>query len=105
MAICYFGSNIEVCLGDRVEIKVWFRRRTGRVSYLPGTSPQNGEFEHNGLRWVAIRTEKMIVGTLVNPHTEALKKNVRFMSRDESTFEAPPDDPQYYAEHGGGFSP
>jgi hypothetical protein len=103
MAIRYFGCDVEVCLGDRVEISVWFRRRTGRVVYLPGTSPHNSEFEYGGLRWVAIRTEKMIIGNLVDPRTEVLKKKVKFTGRDDSAFEAPPDDPQHYAEHGGGF--
>ena len=86
-----------------MEIKVWFRRRSGRVVYLPGTSPRNGEFEHGGLRWVAIRTENMIVGSVVNPRTEVLKKKLRFTCRDNSPFETPPDDPDYYAKHGGGF--
>lgn len=39
MPIRYSESDVEVHLGDRVEIKVWFKRRSGRIVYLPGFSP------------------------------------------------------------------
>ncbi len=45
----------------------------------------------------------MIIGSVVNPRTEVLKKKLRFTCRDNSPFETPPDDPDYYAKHGGGF--
>lgn len=105
MAIRYCDSDIEVRLGDHVEIKVWFRKRSGRVVYVPGLSPLNTQFEYNGMRWVAIRTERMIIGTVVKYQTETLKPKVKFIRRDGGSFEEAPDDPQYYEENGGGWSP
>ena len=105
MAIRYCDSAVEVRLGDHVEIKVWFKRRRGRIVYVPGLSPLNTQYEFNGLRWVAIRTESMIIGSIVRPQTETLKPKVKFIQRDNSPFDAAPDDPKYYEEHGGGWSP
>lgn len=105
MAIRYCDSDVEVRLGDHVEIKVWFKRRGGRIVYVPGLSPLNTQYEFNGLRWVAIRTESMIIGSIVRPQTETLKSKVKFIQRDNSPFDSAPDDPEYYAKHGGGWSP
>jgi hypothetical protein len=96
---------VEVRLGDHVEIKVRFKRHKGRIVYVPGISPLNTQYEFNGLRWVAIRTETMIIGSIVRPQTETLKPKVKFIQRDASSFDAAPDDPQYFEEHGGGWSP
>jgi hypothetical protein len=55
----YFDGITEVRLGDRVMAKVWFLwKKRGRVVYLPGVSQKNGEFEHHGLRWVAIESDR-----------------------------------------------
>ena len=36
----YYGTNIEVCLRDRVEVRKWFFWwREGFVCYMPGISP------------------------------------------------------------------
>ncbi len=105
MAIRYADSDLEVRPGDQVEIKVWFKKRRGRIVYVPGISPLNTQYEFNGLRWVAIRTETMIIGSIVRPQIDTLKPKVKFICRDDSPFEKAPDDPQYYEEHGGGWSP
>jgi hypothetical protein len=105
MAIRYADSEVEVRLGDRVEIKVWFQRREGRIVYVPGVSPLNTEFEFNGLRWVAIRARGMLIGSIVRPQTETLKPKVKFIQRDDSPFDPAPDDPEYFEKHGGGWSP
>jgi hypothetical protein len=105
VAICYAGSDVAVRLGDQVEIKVWFKRRRGRIVYVPGLSPLNTQYEFNGLRWIAIRTHNMLIGSIVHPQTEALKRKVKFIQRDDSPFDRAPDDPEYYAKHGGGWSP
>jgi len=57
MPVRYFDGSTEVQLGDRVALKVLFRRRVGRVVYVPGLSAFNPEFEYNGMRWVGIRLE------------------------------------------------
>ena len=105
MAIRYADGDVEVRLGDHVEIKVWFKKRRGRIVYLPGVSPFNAEYEFNGMRWVAIRTSSMIIGSVVRHETDTLKPKVKFIQRDDSSFEKAPDDPEYYEKHGGGWSP
>lgn len=105
MGIRYSDGGVEVRLGDQVEIKVWFKRRLGRMVYVPGLSPLNTQYEFNGLRWVAIRTHNMLIGSIVHPQTETLKGKVKFIQRDDSPFDKAPDDPEYYAKHGGGWSP
>jgi hypothetical protein len=103
--ICYFGSDVEVRPGDRVETRVWFTRRRGRVVYVPGVSRFNSQFEFNGLKWVAIRSEEMIIGSVVDPRAGTLKKRVRFIERDSAAFDEVPDDSRAFEEGGGGWSP
>jgi hypothetical protein len=85
MQIKYFGDSGEVKLGDRVSISIWFRRRSGRVVYVPGISAINREFEFNGMRWVGIRLQdRSLVATPVLVKTQTLKEKVRFLERDNS---------------------
>jgi hypothetical protein len=102
--ICYTGGTVEVLPGDHVELRVWFRRRSGRVVYVPGISPFNGHYEHNGLQWVAVRSKNMLIGTIVDSVSGDLKEKVKFLRRDESLFEALPNE-QELDKHGGGWSP
>ena len=90
MAIHYFDGEIEVRLGDQVEIRVLFRRRRGRIVYVPGISPLHPQFEFNGMRWIAIRTPEMLISTPVLTKTGNLKKKVTFLGRDDSAFDPPP---------------
>src|SRR5262249_39067351 len=103
--IRYYGSETEVQPGDQVETRVWFVRRKGRIVYVPGVSRFNSEFEFNGLKWVAIRSGDMLIGSIVDPRSGALKSRVRFIKRDDSAFEEVPDDPRVFEEGGGGWSP
>jgi hypothetical protein len=47
----------------------------------------------------------MLIGTIVDPRQGTLKSRVRFIQRDDSTFEEVPDDPRVFEEGGGGWSP
>ena len=102
--ICYWGGTVDVKPGDHVELRVWFRRRAGRVVYVPGVSPFNSHYEFNGLRWVAIRSKNMLIGTIVNPSAGTLKKKVRFLHRDNSVLEELPR-AEELEKNGGGWSP
>ena len=103
MNICYWGGTVDVQLGDRVELRAWFRRRTGRVIYVPGISPLNSHYEFNGLRWVAIRSRNMIVGTVVHPSSATLQRKIKFLGRDNSFFEDLPS-AEDLEKQGGGWS-
>ena len=82
----YFDGITEVRLGDVVTARVWFIwKKKGRVVYLPGVSQKNEEFEHHGLRWVAIESDDgMLFGEIIKPDTGSLKKDVQFLARDDS---------------------
>ena len=102
--IYYWGGAVEVKPGDHVELRVWFRYRSGRVVYVPGFSSFNSHYEFNGLRWVAIRSNKMLIGTIVSPSSGRLKKNVKFLRRDDSRIEELPSGEEL-EKSGGGWSP
>jgi hypothetical protein len=85
MPVLYFGGRVEVNIGDRVMIRLWFRKRPGRIVYIPGKSDVNPEFEYRGMRWVGVRlNEGALVATPVLTKTGGLKKKVEFIGRDDS---------------------
>jgi hypothetical protein len=103
MPVRYFGGLIDVQLGDRVDIGLWFRRRSGRIVYVPGVSPFNSEFEYNGMKWVGIRLATgSLVATVVRSDSEMLKKKVQFLARDNSPCEFITSSSKEFEEHGEG---
>ena len=98
--VTYADRATPVQLGDRVETRVWFSRKPGRVVYVPGISPPNSNMEYNGLCWVGIRLDEGgFVSTVVDPKGAYLRRNEKLLRRDPSGYEAlsPADDP-----HAGG---
>ena len=88
VAVRYFGGKVEVQLGDCVSLRVWFRKRIGRVVYVPGVSPRNPAFAFNGLQWVGIRLENgSLVKTIVLSKTSDLEKDITFIEHDVSPCE------------------
>ena len=86
-----------VRLGDYVSTRIVFKRRRGRIVYLPGVSTSNPEFERDGLTWVAIhREDGWLVGSIVHPEHQTLQKKVRFVRRagPEDSVAVLPDFPQ-----------
>ncbi|MBL8470282.1 MAG: hypothetical protein JNM98_00660 [Rhodocyclaceae bacterium] len=78
----YHGGQPDTRLGDRVEIRGWFRKRRGIVNYVPGISPPHGEMEHNLLYWVGVSFERGdFTGILVDPDTGCVLKKVVFLER------------------------
>jgi hypothetical protein len=105
MPIRYFDGATEVLLGDHVALRVLFRKRTGRVVYVPGISPMNPEFEYNGLSWVGIRLQdRSLVATVVLSKTGNLKKKVKFIERDSSPCEMVTESSREFEQHGEGVS-
>lgn len=54
----YFGTDIEVDIGDRVEMKsLFWRKKSGTVCYIPGLVEPHSEMENStGKQW-AIRAD------------------------------------------------
>ncbi|MFN7941623.1 MAG: hypothetical protein U0X73_08470 [Thermoanaerobaculia bacterium] len=78
----YFASEVPVLLGDRVRLRVLFRTRVGRVTYLPGFSPENPEIDFGGLFRVGIDCPGLFVTCHVDPDFLELKKGISFTERD-----------------------
>jgi hypothetical protein len=105
MSARYFDGTTKVQLGDRVALKVLFRKRLGRVVYVPGISAFNPEFEYNGMKWLGIRLEdRSLVATPVLTKTGDLKKKIKFIERDDSPCELITKDSREFEKHGEGVS-
>ena len=102
----YFDGTTEVRLGDQVTTRILFRRRIGRVVYVPGISAPNPEFENKGLRSVGIRlVDDSLVATVVRPKTGALKEKIVFLRRDESPCKLITPDSREFERDGEALSP
>lgn len=78
----YFESDIEVELGDRVELRGWFRKRSATVNYVPGISEYHLEMEHNALFWVGLAFDNgTFTGAIVDPDTGCTRKHLVFLGR------------------------
>jgi hypothetical protein len=88
----YSDGTTPVQLGDRVARRLWFslfRKKEGRVVYVPGVSRKHGEFEHDGLTWIGVKTDDGgIYGSIVLPDTGCLEKKLEFLGRDASACDA-----------------
>jgi hypothetical protein len=70
-------------------VRVFFRRRTGRVVYVPGISARNSNMEFNGLAWVGVRLENGdFISLVVDPQESYLRNKVTFLRRDPAGFAA-----------------
>ena len=79
----YHGTDIEVCLGDRVRVKRLFRpNMDGTVCYIPGLSPRHKDLEYEDVKKWAIR---LIDGTVLAagyyPDEGQPKKHITFVGR------------------------
>lgn len=104
--ITYRDRVTPVELGDRVEMRIWFRKHRGRVVYIPGISPFNEAMEYNGLRWVGVRLEEGGFASLVvDPDAGHLRNRVTFLGRDKvGVVELPPaEDPHGEDSFGAPF--
>jgi len=83
--IKYSGQDVEVLEGDVVEYKpllLFWKRRRGRVSYVPGISKFHPEMESNGLTWLGVSGDDgTFRGIFIDPETQRVKSDVRFVSR------------------------
>lgn len=94
--IFYSDGVTEVCLGDVVRTRDFFRMCEGSVVYVPGRSPVHSQMEHHGQKFVGVILKK---GALVpEPVPEDLKlhKRIQFVSRgDVGDLKLPPEDAEF----------
>ena len=85
----YADGSTQVLPGDRVSVRLFFRRRQGEVIYVPGISRRRGTYEHHGLKWVGVSlADGWAIGSIVLPETGTLQKSVRFLGRGSESPEA-----------------
>lgn len=88
LPVRYSDGVTPVQIGDIVSARLWFaffRKRIGRVVYVPGISKKHGEFEHDGLCWVGVKTtDGSVFGNVVMPETGCVQKSLHFLERDSS---------------------
>jgi hypothetical protein len=87
-AVTYSDGKTPVLPGDRVSVRLFFRRRAGEVIYVPGISKRRGTYEHNGLTWVGVSlADGWAIGEIVLPDSQRLKPSVRFLGRGNESLE------------------
>jgi len=80
----YHNTAESVELGDIIQTRVFFIRRQGVVTYVPGVSKKQNTLEYNGLSWVAIKDDRgSYMSALVDPDTGYLDKKIIFIRRGE----------------------
>lgn len=75
----YFGTEQPVELGDHVTICGLFSRRSARVAYVPGSSPENPEIDFGGLFRIGMRYGARFTMWHIAPDSLELKIGVRFV--------------------------
>jgi hypothetical protein len=97
--VTYHDRVTPVQLGDHVLTRVWFRKRSGRVVYVPGVSAFNANMEYNGLCWVGIRLDDGgFVSTVVDPTDAYLRHKEVLVKRDPTGYRALDDAEDPHAE-------
>lgn len=82
-ALHYRGTSDEVRLGDHVCIRrLFWRKETGTVCYIPGISPIHAELEYDDVRQWAIRTDNgNVYAILYDPQNFPPPKNISLLAR------------------------
>ena len=97
--VTYHDRATPVQLGDHVVTRVWFRKRAGRVVYVPGVSALNPNMEHHGLCWVGIRLDDgSFVSTVIDPDGAFLRHKEVLVRRDPHGYAALGVDEDPHAE-------
>lgn len=86
--LLYHGTNEQVELGDRVEVKRLFRKSIqGTVIYLPGVSPRHEEMEWPEFsRWAIELDNGTVMSWPYLPAELQPTKRVRFLARGPHGF-------------------
>jgi hypothetical protein len=81
----YYGTDIEVRLGDRVQIRRLFRKPlAGVVCYIPGLSPPVDELEDSSMgEWAIRHPDGSITRMIYLPSRAQPPKSNVFVSRGD----------------------
>ncbi len=89
----YYGTNIEVQIGDRIRVKRFLRRAEECiVCYLPGISQRRREFGGDcGRRWAIKATNGNVYPIVYDPDNFQPPKYFSFIEKTNQT-DLPPDE-------------
>ncbi len=91
--IHYYCSQEAVELGDHIIYKSFFRRKTGRVVYLPGVSKRLSQIDYGGLFSIGIHTSYGgFTAMSIDPDSLQLRRSVSLIRRDGQNIPSHPTD-------------
>ncbi len=80
--VYYSDRSTRVEPGDYIQLRIFLKKYTGRVVYVPGVSASNPNMDFNGLYRVGIQIpDGPFVATNVLSEGSCLKKKIRFLKR------------------------
>jgi hypothetical protein len=82
----YFGTDIEVEIGDRILWKrFWRRSREGKVVYIPGLCPKHPDLDFEGIGdWAFQLNDGTVYQSVYDPQRSQPKRDIRFLGRSEA---------------------
>lgn len=86
--LCYYNTDTEICLGDRVLYPKLFRKVKGAVVYIPGQSPLNKNMEYGDVRQWGIKLDEKPYDVIVMgyfPPDEVIPKRLVFVARGDAS--------------------
>lgn len=88
----YFGTNDEVLLGDRVEVRGWILRYKGHVSYIPGISPKHDSLEYDDIKqWAITADDGTVYAMGYYPAQLQPSKKIKLLERGSAKLIQPED--------------
>ena len=94
--IRYYSSNVEILIGDYVQVKgLFWGSRNGRIVYVPGVSPPHNEMETDECTHIGISMGNGdVMGfPIFSGQTHAGKRVVYVKRSDDNCPGLRPDDP------------
>ena len=83
----YHGTTTEVCIGDHVRIRRWFRRDLeGVVCYIPGISPRRAELEdaeEQYFTWAIQVPDGIVLTMAYSPEIGQPPRKIAFVRRSD----------------------
>src|SRR5262245_29269990 len=81
----YCGTNIEMRLGDRIEVKRFLRKpQRASVCYIPGISERNACLDFDDVRqWAFSTADGSVYPCVYDPQHLQPPKHIRFIERTD----------------------
>jgi hypothetical protein len=91
----YYGTSMQIRVGDKIMYPKWFKKVPGTVVYVPGQSPVNKSMEYDDVKQWGIKLDSEpndIIMLGYFPPDDVVPKRLEFVQRGDSLKELSPDD-------------